>query len=182
MGWIHYLLASLGVLTGLALVLLNLVSLPGTWLMILGAVVFELVDTLWLPSSGDTSSFGVWALGGAAALAGLGEGVEFLSGAAGARVGGASARGMWAALAGSIVGALLGTMFILMPLVGTLIGAVGGCALGAVIGEMTRPGMTLKGTLKPAAGAMVGRIGGLLGKTACGFLAWVLLAIVVFSH
>lgn len=182
MGWIHYLLASLGVLTGLALVLLNLVSLPGTWLMILGAVVFELVDSLWLPTTGNTSSLGAWALGGAAALAGLGEGIEFLSGAAGARVGGASARGMWAALAGSIIGAVVGTMFILIPLVGTLIGAVGGCALGAVIGEMTRPGMTLKGTLKPAFGAMAGRIGGLIGKTACGFVAWAILTLAVFSR
>ncbi|MSR18437.1 MAG: DUF456 domain-containing protein [Phycisphaerales bacterium] len=163
---------------GLVCITLNLVLLPGNWLLLLLAILFELMDNAWRPVDA-TWSFHIWALLAATLLAILGEVIELASGAAGARFAGSSARGMWGALLGGVIGAVLGTIF-LLPAIGTLLGAIAGCALGAIIAEMSHSGRDFASTLRPAMGAVLGRIAGVLGKTAAGLAAWLALTISAF--
>ena len=88
------------------LTILNLVfwagilfNLPGTWLMVLSAVLLE----WWTP---DQVVFGQLALYGSLALALLGELLEFTLGASGARKSGGSKRAAALAIVGGIVGAV----------------------------------------------------------------------------
>ena len=88
---------------------------------------------------------------------------------------------MLGALLGGIVGAIVGTFVIPIPLVGSLIGALFGCGLGAIIGELNNAKDTrLKDTIKPAAGAVVGRILGTLAKLPCAIAVWVILSVAAF--
>jgi hypothetical protein len=113
----------------------------------------------------------------------IGEVLEFMAGALGAKKGGASKQGMLGALIGGFAGTIIGTFVIPIPIVGSLIGAILGCGIGAVIGELkATPDAQLKDTLKPAAGAVVGRILGALAKLPCAFVVWVLLSVALFLH
>jgi uncharacterized protein YqgC (DUF456 family) len=114
-------------------------------------------------------------------LAGLGELIEFAAGAAGAKRGGAGRRGMIGALIGGIVGALLLTPFIPVPVVGTLIGAIIGTFIGAVLGEVTglEP-KTVRGSMKPALGATIGRVAGTVGKMGTAIVVWLTLSVAAF--
>src|SRR5919197_808084 len=78
-----------------------LFGLPGTWLMVLFPVLLK----WWQPDQFMVS----WTvLGVAAGLAVLGEGLEFVLGAAGSRRTGGSTRGAVLALVGRIVGGGMG--------------------------------------------------------------------------
>ena len=113
----------------------------------------------------------------------IGEVLEFIAGALGAKKGGASKQGMRGALIGGFAGTILGTFLIPVPIVGSLIGAILGCGVGAVIGELkASPDSRLKDTIKPATGAVVGRILGALAKLPWAFVVWVLLAVALFSQ
>lgn len=180
MEWITYLVATIFCLLGFVCVGSIIVSIPGTWIMIGLALVIELVDSVYLPPE-RSQTFGWWVLMVCAVLAGVGEVIEMAAGAAGAKKGGGSRRGMIGALIGGIVGALGLTFLLPIPLVGTLIGALVGTFAGAVVGEVTgEKAKTVKGSMKPAIGATIGRVVGSLGKILIALAVWILLSVHAF--
>ncbi len=167
-------------LVGFVLAFTVVLGLPGAWLVIALAVIIELVDGLYLPEGAPaTFSFGV--LVAAVGLAALGELVELLASAAGARHGGASRRGMIGSLIGAVLGGVAGTFLILIPVVGSLLGAMLGAGIGALIGEVSAAGATVRGSLKPAGGAAIGRLLGTLGKIPFAAAVWGVLVVAALA-
>jgi len=156
MDWIYYVVLILVQITGL---FLNLLGLPGLWLMV-GA----------LAGYGYFTGFGdrfvgwpsVIALLSLAILAEIG---EFLAGSAGAKSGGGRMRGMVGAMVGGIVGGILGS-FIPIPILGTIIGACLGAFAGAAIAEYWDEGLTH--AIRVGWGAAKGRAWGIAIKSALG--------------
>lgn len=153
-----------------------MLGLPGTWVLVGLALILELADA-WITGA-PTSTFGVWALGGAVGLGLAGEGVELLSSALGIKGGGGTRRGMVGSMAGGLVGGVAGTVFIPIPLVGTIIGVLLGTFAGAYLGE-TSGEEAKEGSeaLKPAAAATVARILGTVAKTGVAAGVWLLLVV-----
>ncbi len=179
MDWLMYIVASLFTLLGAVCVLLVVLQLPGSWIMLALAVIVEAIDSLYL--SDPAITFGWWALGVSLAAAAVGELVELLASAAGAKRGGATHRGVIGAIIGGIVGGIAITFMLPIPIVGTLIGAVVGSFTGAIVGEVTGPTpMTVRGSMKPAIGASIGRIAGTFAKLACAIVIWVVLSVSAF--
>ncbi|MFO0827169.1 MAG: DUF456 domain-containing protein [Phycisphaerales bacterium] len=179
MTWILLLAAVLLTLISALCILIQLAGLPGTWLILLIAVMtraFEIVIPL-----GPEPMFSWWTLLALTLIACAAEMVEFLAAAAGAKTGGASKRGMTGAVVGGLIGAMAGTIFILIPVVGSVVGAGIGAALGAITGELSVGGKQLRETMKPAAGAAAGRLVGTLAKTAFAAAMWLWLAIAAFA-
>ncbi|MEM1330780.1 MAG: DUF456 domain-containing protein [Planctomycetota bacterium] len=151
-------LVSLASLVG---VLLTLLTLPGTWAMLLVAML----AWAWRP---ELYHWG-W-IAGAGVLAAGAEVAEFLASAAGARKAGGSRSASVAAIIGALIGGLLGTVFIPVPLVGTITGAVAGAAMGAFAAERAVAGGTWRESYRVGQGAGVGRLWSVVIKTgfACG--------------
>jgi uncharacterized protein YqgC (DUF456 family) len=146
-------------------------NLPGTWLMVLFAVLLE----WWQPGEFLFSPTILWV---AAGLAGLGEVLEFVLGAAGSRQAGGSTRGAALAIVGSIVGGIMGTA-LPVPLLGTLLGSCLGAFIGALLGDLWT-GRTLFQSMAAGRGAFVGRLWGTAAKLAVGAVIVVVLAIAAF--
>src|SRR5205809_646151 len=142
MSWTQIVITMLALVFSTGAVVLQLVGLPGTWLIVLAAVVVKVIE-IFVPL-GPTELLGWWTLVILLALAGVGELVEVGAGAAGTKVGGGTKRGMIGAVVGSLLGALIATFMIPIPLIGSLIGAVGGAAVGAIVGELSAGGVTLR--------------------------------------
>ena len=171
---------ALGFVTlGVLAVGLVAVGLPGAWLLIAAAVATDLLQPLWSPA-GAPLMFHPATLAAAVAVAAVGELLEFLLSAAGAKRYGASRAGMVGSVLGGVIGALVGTCAIPVPIAGTLAGALMGTAVGAVIGELTTGRRALKDTARPAAGAVLGRLAGTLAKLPCAAIVFVLLAVAAF--
>lgn len=147
-----------------------LFNLPGTWLMVLLAAVVE-----WWQPNEFLYSWPVLYL--AAGLALLGEILEFLLGARGARRAGGSKRGAVLAIVGGIVGAVMGTPF--APILGTLIGACIGAFAGSLLGDLWA-GRTMELSIDAGKGAAAGRFWGTMAKMALGGAIVVLLAVAPF--
>ncbi|HSG66452.1 MAG TPA: DUF456 domain-containing protein, partial [Gammaproteobacteria bacterium] len=124
----------------------------------------------WTP---ETTLFGSTVLWGAVVLAVVGEILEFVLGAAGARQSGGSKRGAGLAILGGIVGAIVGTPF--LPVLGTLIGACAGAFAGSLLGDLWA-GRPLDLSLGSSRGAAVGRFWGTIAKLGIGGAIVVLLA------
>lgn len=152
-------------------VLVTLVTLPGTWLAILVALVVK----WWRPELID----GWWAIGLCVFLAVLGEAAEFGAGAVGAKTAGGSRSGAVGALVGGLVGGVLGTVLIPLPILGTILGAVIGAGAGAVLAERGHAGRTWKESLKSGQGAAVGRAVSVVVKGAISALIAVVLTLSV---
>jgi uncharacterized protein YqgC (DUF456 family) len=167
-------------LFGGACVFAVLAGLPGTWILIISAMMIDCLDWLWLPA-GSSFTFHPLTIIAVIIMATIGELLEFALSAAGARKFGASPRGMIGSMIGGVIGALVGTVLILIPLVGTLTGAVIGTAMGAMLGELTHEGRKLHETAKPALGAVIGRILGTLAKLPISLAVWMTLAIAAFT-
>jgi uncharacterized protein YqgC (DUF456 family) len=162
----------------IGLTILNLIfwvgilfNLPGTWLMVLLAVLLE----WWTPGQ---TVFGAMVLYGALGLAIIGEVLEFVLGAAGARQSGGSKRGAGLAILGGIVGAVMGTA-LPIPILGTLIGACLGAFAGSLLGDLWA-GRSLRHSIGSGRGAAVGRFWGTIAKMAIGGAIVVLLATAPF--
>jgi len=167
-------------LLGACCVVLVVIGLPGAWIMVAIAVV---TDLLVAPSVGDGQPFFGWlAIGIGAGIALAGEVIETLAAAEGARRGGATKRGAIGAAIGGIIGALAGTILIPVPLVGSLIGAALGAVAGAVIGEVSRDGVRLRDTAKPATGAAIGKVLGTIAKIPCVVVVWLMLTVAAVHH
>lgn len=164
---------------GLLCVLLVVAGLPGTWILIGGAVLVDCLDWLWLPEGAPLTFHPLTLV--AAVLVGLvGEALEFSLSAAGAARFGASRRGMVGSVIGGVVGAIFGTIFIWIPIIGTIIGALVGTAAGAVVGEVSDGRKTLRDAAQPALGAVIGRILGTLAKLPIAIVVFIVLAVAVF--
>ena len=145
---------------------LTLISLPGTWLLLLVAVL-----CWWLVPGLDNW----WWLAGAGALALLGEAVEFFASVAGAKVGGSGKHGAWGAFIGGLVGAILGTMAIPIPVLGTIIGGVVGAGVLATLFEREGGKKTWRDSSKAGTGAAVGKLASTVLKSAVAGVMGVLL-------
>jgi uncharacterized protein YqgC (DUF456 family) len=160
----------MGILTAVVFVvvlivawLLQLVGLPGTWVIVAAAAAYT-----WLIPPDAPLAIGWPAVVTLLALAVLGEVFEFLAGALGVAGAGGSRRGAALAIVGSIAGGIVGMFAGLpIPVVGSLVGAVlfgaVGALVGAVIGE-TWKGRDLDASLEIGKAAFVGRILGTAAK------------------
>jgi hypothetical protein len=122
--------------------------MPGNWLI----VVVTAIYAYFYPEAAS-SGVGIYGIGILAALAILGEVLEFVAGAAIAGKQGASRRAMAMAVVGTMVGSVLG-------------GAAGAFA-GAWLGELWK-GKSLDQGMRVGTGAMVGRLLGTSGKLLVG--------------
>lgn len=114
-------------------------------------------------------------------LAGVGELVEFVTGAAGVGKLGGSKRAAVLAIAGSMVGAVVGLLVgSPIPVVGSLVaslllGGAGACA-GAALGERWA-GKEWDGSIQVGVAAFWGRLLGTVGKVIIGFVILLILII-----
>ena len=146
-------------------------------------VVAALVYWYFMPAGRTHFHWGV--LIGLAAVAVLGEVVEFAAGAVGATQAGGSKRSAALALVGSLVGGIVGMLVgTPVPIVGSIVAALLGALLGAMGGAMLGEqwkGRTSDEGLKVGQAAFWGRLWGTLGKVGCGaamlVIAFVALAI-----
>lgn len=177
MNWLDLLLAVCFIVLGSGCTAIVLIGLPGTWVMIALAFGITLLQRVWAPADSEWL-VAWWVFVVAIGIGILGEVLEFMAGALGARKGGASKQGMFGALLGGFGGTIVGTFLIPVPIVGSLIGAIVGCGVGAVIGELrAAPDVRIQDTIKPATGAVVGRVLGAVAKLPCAFVVWVMLSV-----
>jgi uncharacterized protein YqgC (DUF456 family) len=148
---------------------LDLFCLPGNWLVVLTTCLFA-----WW--KWDERVFSGWTLIAIAALALLGELLEFLAGMIGARRSGASWRGAMTAVLGAIFGALLGTFVIPVPLLGSVLGASAGAGLVVWATEVSR-GQPASHSLRRGVGAGIGQFLGTGSKFAIGLVVWLVIAV-----
>jgi uncharacterized protein YqgC (DUF456 family) len=165
--WLYYTLAILLIGGGVLCWLSNLFSLPGNWVLLGLVALFALL----VPEE-NVRGVSWTAVGILAALAVLGEIVEFVAGAAGAAKRGASRRAILFSLIGAIAGSVLGaTAGVPIPVIGSMIGAlVGGSAgafAGAYLGELWSERPHASGMAVGKA-AFIGRLWGTVGKFAIG--------------
>jgi uncharacterized protein YqgC (DUF456 family) len=177
MDWLHYIVIFVFALFGAGCVLSVVVSLPGTWVMLGAAVLVELLDGLYLTAD-QPITFGWWVLGVCLGVALFGELLEFIAGALGAKVGGGTRRGMIGAIVGGFIGGIMLTFLLPIPVIGTLVGALGGTFAGAVLGEISaEQAMPMMRSLRPAAGATIGRVLGTVAKVGIAMVVWLVLVI-----
>lgn len=166
--WVYWLGGILLLLANVSCWVATFFTLPGNW----GIVALAALFAVLLPEQENGLGMSWWAVGGLGALAGLGELLELITGAAGAAKLGASRRSialsMFGAMMGSIAGAFIGLP---VPIVGPVIAALGGGALGAFAGAYL--GETWKGRadlerLSISKAALVGRLLGTVGKLMVG--------------
>ncbi|HWR03944.1 MAG TPA: DUF456 domain-containing protein [Humidesulfovibrio sp.] len=140
-----------------ALLWLNLLSLPGNWLMLGVLALF-----VWLGPEGRMTWTFVGCMG---LLALVGEAIEFAAQLIGGKRGGASGAGNFGGIVGSIAGAVLGAPFGLG--LGSIAGALFGAWVGCFAVERLRQESSHKAA-QAAWGAFWGRGLGLVGKAAAG--------------
>lgn len=172
--------ALLFTLAGVVCLGLVVAGIPGGWILVGVAALMELLDAAWLGP--DATSFGWGWIAFGALVLGIGEIIEFASGLAGAKAGGASRKGMLGAVAGGFLGAILGTFLLPIPVIGTLVGAFGGTFLGALVAEMSgAEGRTARASMKPALAATAARALGLAAKIGLTVFVWIGLSAVAFG-
>lgn len=138
-------------------IFLVVLGLPGLWLMLGAALVYD-----WLV---PVPGIGMVALSVAAALALVGELLEFVLATRYTAKYGGSTRAGWGAILGGIAGAIVGLP---IPLVGSVIGAFFGAFVGALVLELTTVHATRASATRVAWGAMVGRVAAAVAKTGVG--------------
>ena len=146
---------------------LNVVGLPGNWLIVAAAALYGLVVAA--DSRLDISWWGILTL---LCLAALGEVIEFAASAFGVKRAGGSRRGAVLAMAGALAGGALGLVLgTPIPLIGSFLGALLfaglGAAAGAVLGEQWR-GQGWDKSLRIGRVAFWARLLGTSGKTVVG--------------
>jgi uncharacterized protein YqgC (DUF456 family) len=162
MYWIYYICLVAVLFTGLFAVVL---SLPGIWVMILGALAYAW-STGWVYMGWKTlvvlTVIGV-----------IAEIVETAAGGAGAKREGASRRGIFGAIVGGVVGGIFLSFLIPIPVLGTIIGACLGSLVGAMVVELYL-GKNLEHSLRIGVGAAKGRFVGILSKLGFGILVLII--------
>ncbi len=159
---------------------MTLMCLPGTWLIVVATAMYAyFVPTPWRVDIG-------WGVVAAVlGLAVLGELIETLAVAVGAKRAGGSKRSAFLALCGSIGGGLLGGLLGLpVPVIGSVIAIVLGAAFGATGGAMLGEhwkGRSADHGWEVGKAAFWGRLLGTLGKigVATAMVALVLMALLL---
>lgn len=152
-------------------VMLNLLMLPGNWIMVGLLCIFLLV-------AGDPAQGPDWTtVLIVAGLAVAGEIAEMFAGSAKAARAGATRRSMLLSLVASFVFSIAGTFLVPVPVVGTAIGAIAGAAIGAFIGAWL--GEAWSGTqneqrMQISQAAMSGRLLGMVIKLTLGAAIFVI--------
>jgi uncharacterized protein len=159
---------------------LTLLGMPGNWLMVAATAMYA----YFVPA--DSLAAISWqTVIIVLVLAGLGEIIEFLAGAAGTATVGGTKRGAALALVGSVCGGLLGVLIgVPIPLVGPIFAALLFAGLGAMAGAMlgeTWAGKNVDTSWRVGKAAFWGRLAGTLGKILVGavMIAVVLAALVL---
>jgi len=149
----------------LSLVLIAL-GLPGLWVMIASAVVYNLI----VPSA----PIGWFTLVGIGVLGIIAEVIEFSLSGKFARKFGGSRRAGWWAIFGGMIGAFMGFP---VPIIGPMIGAFIGSFVGALAGELS-VGSGGGASAKVATGALIGRVASTAVKIAigCTIASWIFFA------
>jgi uncharacterized protein YqgC (DUF456 family) len=166
--WFYFLAVALLALFNFCCAGLNLLAVPGNWLLLAASALFA-----WLlRTDGRELSWESIVVLGLLALAG--EAFELLAGTAGAARHGASSRGLILSVVGSLVGSILGAGAGLpVPVLGPALGALAGGALGALagaaIGEHWR-GSTADQSWTVGQAAFWGRLWGTVGKLIVGLI------------
>jgi uncharacterized protein YqgC (DUF456 family) len=158
---------SLFMLTGLAITPLGL---PGNWVIVGCAVVYGFA-THW-------TKFGWVFILMLVVAAVIGEIIEMVAAAFGAKKYGASTGATIAAIVGSVVGLLAGSA--IFPIVGSLIGAFAGAFLGAFGYEYIKLN-DVERSFRAGTGAFLGRTAVVIAKEAIGVLMVALLVSRFFS-
>jgi uncharacterized protein YqgC (DUF456 family) len=159
---------ALGVLILFCLIglILTPFGLPGTFIIVAGAGVYNLIQWSWELSL----TFLLVLLG----LALIGEVLEWLVGAYSAKKFGASKYGIFGAIAGAIAGAIIGVP---IPFAGSVLGMFIGAFLGAFIIEIFVK-RSIIGALKAGIGAFLGRVGAILLKS---IIALAMVAVIIVN-
>jgi uncharacterized protein len=131
-------------------------GLPGTWLMVVAAVLYG-------PLSGGPA-LSTTVIVGTGVLALAAEALEFWLSAGYTKRYGGSSRGAWGAIIGGMVGAVVGLP---VPIIGSVIGAFLGAFAGALVGELTG-GARAGAATRAATGAVIGRLVATAIKMAVG--------------
>jgi uncharacterized protein YqgC (DUF456 family) len=162
-----FLWALLFVLTVLVFWSLNLLGLPGNWLIVAASVLYA-----WLTAEPVNEAMRWTVVAVVAGLAILGEAVEFFASATGVKRAGGSRRGAVLALAGSAVGAITGLFVgIPIPVVGSIVAALFFAGLGALLGAMLGEvwaGRSWEASWEVGQAAFWGRLLGTMAKTLIG--------------
>ena len=166
MAWIYYLILLAILLLGL---FINLLTLPGLWLMSAALAGYALV-TGWNVYVGWTAILVLLV------LAAIGEALEFYAGASGSKAAGGRRRGAIGAIIGGIVGGIFFTGMIPIPPIGTIVGVCFGTFLGAAIAELSSGDVVH--SFRVGIGAAKGRLAGIIIKLAIGI---VMLLIALFA-
>jgi uncharacterized protein YqgC (DUF456 family) len=130
-------------------------TLPGTWIMLIAAILYSLVRVFQ-----STSDLKVILI--VAGLAVVGEIVEFLTGTLGPKKVNVSTRAIIASVIGGIVGALVGVPIFL---VGALLGLFLGTFLGALTYALIKEG-NVETALRQAFAVLTSRVISVFAKTA----------------
>ncbi len=155
-----------------------LFGMPGTWLMVLSTAVVAWLE--WEPGRPAADQpISIWTLLALVCLAFIGEILEFIAGAAGAKKAGGSPRSALAAIFGGVIGAIVGTFVIPIPLLGSLIGAAAGAGIGAASIELAS-GRPMELSIRVGMGAGVGRLLGTIYKLIVGAVIWITATLAAF--
>lgn len=150
----------------LAALFLNVVGLPGNWVLVATALVIKLV-----PYFDAFSWFYFFVVLGLAILA---EVIESFLGLVVVAKKGGSRWGVLGSFVGGIIGVILGTAVI--PPVGSVILGLAGAFAGAVLGEYVNE-QKADTALKVGFWSFVGRAMAIMGKVAAGAgIVWILIA------
>jgi len=155
--WLYYAILFLVLLCG---VFLNVLTLPGNWLMLAGVALYALVT--------HGIHVGFWSLLVLLVLAAAAEVLELSAAGKGAKKMGGSRWGSFGALIGGVLGGIFLTV-VPIPVVSTIVGILLGTFLGAMAGELIG-GKDVGRSALIGVGAAKGRAYGTLLKFASGFL------------
>ncbi len=168
--WFEVALMVVLVMTAIGGWVANLIGLPGNWINVAIAVA------CYFLAPDDSRIFvGLPVVLSAGGFAALGEALEFLAGALGAkRAGGtfrSTALAVVGSMAGGVAGLFVGAVVIPIPGLGSVIGAIllsaAGAFAGAALGERSA-GRDWNASIGVGTGAFWGRLFGTAGKVVCG--------------
>jgi uncharacterized protein YqgC (DUF456 family) len=162
MAWAYLVLLIVVDLCGLVLCAF---TLPGTWLMLIGAAVYAAMTRGHYLGWKTLLALFVLAL--------TAEVGEFVLGGAGAKKAGASKWGIFGALVGAVLGGIFLQGLVPIPILGAVVGICLGSFAGAFAVELFL-GRPVWQSVRIGFGAAKGRFMGIVGKVTIGFTMFVL--------